>query len=616
MKKVLSIVLSVLLVTSIFARAIEVRAATVATKIDTALIDEINESETATSLAYVTLEDVDHDQVMETFRSLYPEEYAAFMYAEYDDPGDMTESEIAAIDDELLQSALEIKRSLYREAYSAMNTDIIESHYDDDEILFISQYAPVAIVETDVQSMRGLAGENGVVEVESYQYTTVDDEKVYVFYTEPFIDGIDLANEITGADIIRDTYDCTGVGVKIGVVEWNGVPDTQNPYLKSAEERINIRYKDRGNVSPHATGVVSILVAQDSQGNAHGIVPDAEIFCASCSNTTEFYEAVEWLISQQVNVINASLAVGGYSGYYDQVSQWVDHISALHAVHFVKSAGNDYSGNTLQITAPGMAYNAITVGAFDPNGTNNVNAFSMSYYSCYMETEINGPVKPNLVAPVCFYGAMSVDGVVEDVTGTSFAAPQVTGVIAQMCQYDSVLKFKQTTVGAILMASASRKVDAISTGNLGDSFISSVRVENNPQVSDKEGAGILDAMSAGELLYYGAYLSTSMYATSLPYTGSFLLDTSVCSTLRIVLFWLKKNTVSDHHSATGVKGAPLANLRLSIYAPDGTLVGQSDLTYANFEIVQINVEVSGWYTFKVSGTGSSVEYFGVAGWGK
>lgn len=210
---------------------------------------------------------------------------------------------------------------------------------------------------------------------------------------------LELANKITRADYVRDTYGNSGSGVKIGMVEGKGVPDTNDYYLSSAT--IYNRPGDT-TVALHATEVARILVGTDPTGANDGLAPNASLYCCVSGSSTSFYSSVEWLLSSGVNIINASVsfdyAAQFPNGLYDSMNQWIDHIAVQHDVHFVIAAGNAGSGNG-NISCPGMAYNAITVGGLDAHGSDSVTGFTIASTSSYKESEgSNRPEKPNLVA--------------------------------------------------------------------------------------------------------------------------------------------------------------------------------------------------------------------------
>lgn len=75
----------------------------------------------------------------------------------------------------------------------------------------------------------------------------------------------------------------------------------------------------------------------------------------------------------------------------------------------------------------------------------------------------------------------------------------MAGAIAQMIDYQSSLATKQAAVGAMLHASAHYKV---SSSNYG--------IAGSTQISEKEGAGKLDARSARGIAYYGNFWSLTI----------------------------------------------------------------------------------------------------------
>jgi len=63
--------------------------------------------------------------------------------------------------------------------------------------------------------------------------------------------------QVSRADYVRDTFGNSGSGVKIGMIEAEGVPDTENAYLSGAS--ITCRPGDT-TVVDHATLVALIMV--------------------------------------------------------------------------------------------------------------------------------------------------------------------------------------------------------------------------------------------------------------------------------------------------------------------------------------------------------------------
>ena len=596
---------------------VSVKAAELAEKSIAKLSSELRqtleqEEASVSNKVVVVMQDVDHDKVMEAFAERYPQEYAVYIAAKYDNAAEAqfsaVEGELAdkaassyrqtaysSAQDAVLQRAIEKKREIYREYYAASNVSAVASRCSAENRVFVSEYAPVAIIELNKNEIMALSRSSKIVSIAAYSEADAEAED------------LSLANSITRADYVRDTYGNSGSGVKIGIVEAVGVPDTNDSYLSSATI-----YKRPGDttVALHATEVARILVGTDPSGANDGLAPNASLYCCISGSSTSFYSSVEWLLSSGVNIINASMGYGGY-GTYDQMDAWIDHIAVQHDVHFVKSAGN----SSLFITCPGMAYNAITVGGLNAHGSDSVAGFTVPDTSSYEESgNSDRPEKPNLVAPSV--DIWSRGG--ETVSGTSYAAPQAAGTIAQMCSLNSALKTKQAAVGAILMASAAEKVEAKGNGSTGDTFLNSVCVAGQngfavSQVSDKEGAGILDARWARGIVYYGNFWSYTIAASGFPYNKSITINASSNSLTRVAVFWLKRNRVTNHNAAPATQ-VEIADLNLSVYGPNGSLLAVSDLAEGNFEIVQFAPPSTGTYTITIGGSVSDKEHIGIAVW--
>ena len=231
-----------------------------------------------------------------------------------------------------------------------------------------------------------------------------------------------------------------------------------------------------------------------------------------------------------------------------------------------------------------------------------------------MESGANRPEKPNLVAN-SYFGDYNSGGYTYDFSGTSFAAPQAVGVIAQLCCWDGNLKFRQSVVGAVLTASAAEKVDAVGDGYKGDMFTSSIA--GCEQLSNKEGAGILDARWAWGILANQNYWYLKIDQDAFPYETEITINTHMNTVSRVAIYWLKDNTDVDHSiGMVGDNNPPLTNLDLYVYDSEGNLVASSTTLYNNCEIVQFIPVAPGTYTIKIVlvGTTSITEHIGFALW--
>ena len=121
------------------------------------------ESSSDTATAYVTMAGLGEESFMDYFQEHFPVDHAVYMYAKYD-----VEPQLEGLDeitDEMIQNAIETKRAVYKELNSKLTHEIIGRYYDSNDILFVSSYAPVAIVETNQSDLTWLARRSDVQSV-------------------------------------------------------------------------------------------------------------------------------------------------------------------------------------------------------------------------------------------------------------------------------------------------------------------------------------------------------------------------------------------------------------------------------------------------------------------
>lgn len=222
----------------------------------------------------------------------------------------------------------------------------------------------------------------------------------------------DLAN--TGAQSIR-----------IGIID-EGV-DASNPALSG----LNIIQRDfngiyQAGTRSHGTGVAA-MVGGTYLGEKIGYATGATIVSAAMGNPTpgaiggDFVGAFEYLLTQNVSIINTSF---GGPGYF-----WADLVSEVvkAGVILVGSAGNtglSEVSDRYQVTGPGSLPEAISVGAIESD-------FKPSSYTP-MGPGFEMETKPEIVSLGTVYTA-SLTGM-EYRSGTSFSSPHVVGGIAVILQ--------------------------------------------------------------------------------------------------------------------------------------------------------------------------------------
>lgn len=517
---------------------------------------------------------------------------------------------------------IETERELYSKAQTESHNAFIEKHdwlqtnkrgTNEEKIKFVSKYAPMMIAELTVNEILSLS-------------KNTDIQSIAYLPNQEFVNASNIANSVTKADVVRDTIGYTGSGIKIGMIELE-MPDPNSLYL--SEKGIVYDPSVSRVYSDHATLVASIMIGniirmESPEGDElsfEGVAPDAKLYATRIVDD-DVYSGIEWLLSKGVNIINMSAGADRSTATYTQLERWIDHIAINHSVHFVIAAGNvsdEYDLNTSPtIYEPALACNVITVGNVDDNNTLGQSDDALNYSSCYIEHSGNN--KPDLVAPGTDirYGAITyirveiAPGIVQNspCTGTSFAAPQVTGIVAQLCERQPSLKTNQAAMKAILTASINHSEHTYTTA------------EEDENKYDKYGAGMVNAKEALTTVNYSRYASSSFPAYNPPAsTHSYTFNVASLDTIRVSLSWLQYSSLpSDHMTPeqhvnyeTMILG-DLSDLCLKVYDPNGNQVAYSDVSGSNTEIVQFEPSTEGNYTIKITNGNVSdqIVYYGLA----
>ena len=499
-----------------------------------------------------------------------------------------------------------VERKLYAEKQQSANqkfagkyTFLTEAKSKEDA--YVCSYAPMIVVSLTKSQIETLAKD---FEVNTMYYSPKAEVQ----------DEMDVSLPTIKADYTRDTSEYDGTGIKIGMVE-GGVPrnNMQLSYFNSlGQPRIFTHELNTTNdQTEHATVVAEIMISDSS--DYPGIVPNAELHSVGLSKVG-FYPAVEWLLQSGAHVINMSAGLTT-TGEYSASDKWVDHIAHNHSVHFVKSAGN--SGD--KVSSPGLAYNAITVGAINDGNTtewDNDVAYTDTAFNEVISSGITPANKPDVMAPgvliktASFPNAYLTNGIA--VTGTSAAAPHVTGVVAQLIQQYPSLAVLQDLMKAMLTAAVSHD------------YISYTPYQTS--LFEKYGAGLVDAKACSEISYRGTFVSSTFTAAQSNYTKTYTFNaTTSDNKIRVSLVWLKSVwfSGSDHLiSTTPGTNAPLANLDLIVIRPNGLELPMCQ--YENYDlntnlvVLEFDPEVYGYGTYtvkiKIHDSTGKATYFGLAWW--
>ncbi|WP_444546003.1 S8 family serine peptidase [Virgisporangium aliadipatigenens] len=266
-----------------------------------------------------------------------------------------------------------------------------------------------------------------------------------------------------------------GEGVVVGSVD-SGVqwdhPALVNKYRgKLADGTVNHNYNwgdtvnrcGNPSVAPcdfndHGTHTMGTMVGDDGAGNQIGVAPGAKWIAAmGCESFTALGDcseeallgAGEWLLAPKdlngqnprpdlrPDLVNNSWGGGGNNPWYNET------IAAWKAAGIVPifSAGN--AGPSCgTVGSPGQQPGVYAVGAYDVN--NNIASFSSRGPAA------NGEVKPNISAPGANVRSSVVGNTYANFSGTSMAAPHISGVIALLISAAPALRGNESAIRQLI----------------------------------------------------------------------------------------------------------------------------------------------------------------------
>jgi minor extracellular protease Epr len=208
----------------------------------------------------------------------------------------------------------------------------------------------------------------------------------------------------------------TGKGVKIGIID-SGC-DLSHPDLKISSSKNFTESNSCEDTSGHGTHVAGIIAAQGNSYGVLGIAPDAEIHVYKALDGTSgsikgVIDALKTAIDDKMDIINMSLGTPSQVSGLEKLCKKAQQ----QGIIVVVASGN--SG--LQENYFPAAYDScISVGATDEN-------MKVAYFTTYGQ-------ELDIVAPGAEILSTYLNGSYAVLSGTSMAAPFVSGCIALMKQ--------------------------------------------------------------------------------------------------------------------------------------------------------------------------------------
>jgi serine protease AprX len=308
-----------------------------------------------------------------------------------------------------------------------------------------------------------------------------------IVWDRPLEGSMSLVATTVGARAVLASYGYTGAGIGVAVID-SGVTSWHDDltYHGSSDKVLQDRgqrvaafvdfvggrtapYDDYGH-GTHVAGIIAGNGGSSASGARAGIAQDAHLVSLKVLDgdgqgvISNVIAALDWAVAHKaaynIRVINLSVGAAVTESYKTDPLALAAKRAVDAGIVVVAAAGNlgaNEFGEPMYggITAPGNAPWVLTVGAYSTQGTVTRADDVMASYSSRGPTAIDFQAKPDLVAPgtgvvslaeptshlYSSYPAYLVDGALPlaskpylCLSGTSMAAPVVSGTIALMLQ--------------------------------------------------------------------------------------------------------------------------------------------------------------------------------------
>lgn len=448
------------------------------------------------------------------------------------------------------------QRKLSKEYHTKMNAYLTqELGLEGFEDSYVSSYAPFVDYhfekEVFIENAESIVGE------------LVDSEYVSMAYIQNTAEyestNINTAMYTTGTYEAVTSGAVSGAGVTVGILEISGIVERKHPNLIGSNLTVRDEWWFIETIASHATQVASVI------GGNTGVAKGARLLSVQLVGSPS--EEIDWMLDRGVNVINLSYGDTEATGVYSGQSAYMDYVVRANFITIVAAAGN-FGTNTKYVGNPGIGYNVITVGSSNPTGIYRED------YSSFIV--LNGPSKPNIVAPAGF----RVPNYSINLTGTSFSTPLVSGSIALLMETYPELKVFPEKVMALVASSAK--------------FMSVHGVTGIEGYNLEVGAGLFDYKKA-----YESVNTTFGYVNSSGRSGVFkdvYLYVELGKNVKASAAWLLNS-----NNTTTIK---LTDYDLRLFDPTGRPVASATSNHNNVEVINYTAHMPGLYRLQIIQNGS------------
>ena len=408
-----------------------------------------------------------------------------------------------------------------------------------------------------------------------------DVEVAYLAQDEEYKDHMNVAGPSIKADLLWN-LGINGAGSRIAIIEDSRV-DFNNSCLSN---NLGTRVPNDPNVDDHATACAGI--AASTHNNFGGIAPGAGIYSSNIVSYANFANITAAMnaAAQNADVSNNSWGLDG-CGYDGTVNVWgrqADYIVRYIWDTVTASAGNNgFCSSKGYENSVGAGFNTIAVGNYDDMGTvdsaDNVMSSTSSWedplslHGDREKPEVAAPgtnIKTTIMAPNFNCNNDEIG------SGTSFSAPAVAGLAADLMQARPSLKVYPESVKALILAGA--------TDN----------VEGAARLSEKDGAGGVNAFTSYTSAVNNRYTWRYVVPSSFDASRNITIDmgwVNAGQRVKVALVW--DSTPTSDYLTDPLK----ADLDLYVYGPTQS---QYSVSWDNsYEVIDFTAATSGTYQIKV-----------------
>jgi len=513
---------------------------------------------------------------------------------EYTDVENIEEENLSLVDlavSEEVEEYNECKKEVVKEVCADETDEFVDTFVEEENIIYNNDYSKTLVVEATKEEILDYAKQDDVKEISLYEEAKVEP------YGEIVFSQIGLTGTGGTKTIAYNGGEgYYGTNVKIGVLECKGRYDSNNCMLKSIHNKSlffvdNIRSdgtKVPYQVSQHANNVLQLLVGQGGEfgGDQYeGVVPNATVYQMPIETMKDMLNGFKQLADLDVSIINMSFGlINNIDSFYDCYEKELDKLISNTGITTTISAGN--SGD--EVTSPGRCMNAITVGNVETCSSYDTiitdTKFKVHSTSSHASSDFL-PEKPDLVAPGTNIFFLKENDLGFHGIGTSYSAPIVAGVIAQMMEARSAMRILPTMAKSYVLLGA--EWEKISTENDNDANA----IYNN-FIFKKSGAGLVNAKRSIDALFQNKSLRLDLTNDMSSYEKDGAKKYyKQGQKIRLVMAF--SNVYDDIDSLT--------DLDVFLYDENGSRRAKSNSYYNNVEIIEYIVPKTGYYYVKVKG---------------